>query len=262
MTEILHLQAVMFVRSIKNLTESQLWVSLCGALYGLSLVYACDASSVSSGLFLFYFFSIFSSYRLSLVLMQDKIPLHTVLYILLPQLYCVAYMYSHYTERSDWMIWAATAVLAGLYNFTILNFKLRSVPFLKAFYIGLIWALFFSIQIPVAFRFNTFLFTFLVISAMVVCFDIRDVDEDTFPTIANTAGIPIAKFTAILLLCLSLFLLPDAWSVFPFFIFVALNVLYTLFSSKDRSREYYSFWMEGTLALPFLIQIVLRIFAL
>ena len=100
---------------------------------------------------------------------------------------------------------AAITILGILYNWKISPIKIRSIPFIKALYVGLVWALVISWMLPQTFLYRVFVLVFLLISALVLLSDIRDQNRDHVSTFANTLGIRNTQLLIYCFLAISLF---------------------------------------------------------
>lgn len=159
--------------------------------------------------------------------------------------------------------WLVIVVLGLLYNSKFLENFVRKIPLLKVFYVGLTWALINSWLILPDFHWPIFLISWLFITALVLPFDIRDMNEDEVVTFPKIIGVQNTKFIAYLLIFLSCvlaaFYLKFEFSLaFLLTSAVAFSLIY--FSENRRPDFYFSFWVELCSALPFLFLILLKYF--
>lgn len=164
------------------------------------------------------------------------------------------------------------AILYSLkFNFLGKEISLKSTSFLKVFLIAFVWA-YITVILPVLeagftfsmFPFLLFLKRFLLIAALAIPFDIRDVEEDTLKkinTIPVVFGIPFAKKIALLLLSLFLVLSisgKDFFASLPGVLFATVFIL----CEKKKGDYYYSFFGDGILIFYSIFFIGIEMFPL
>lgn len=159
--------------------------------------------------------------------------------------------------------WLTIVILGLLYNSFFLEKFIRKIPLLKVFYVGLTWALINSWLILEQFNFPIFIISWLFISALVLPFDIRDMNEDQVITFPKLIGIQKTKYLAyflVFLACiLSIFFLKFEFSLA--FFFTTISTFTLIYFSENRNREsYFSFWVELCSGLPLLFLILLKYF--
>ncbi len=152
--------------------------------------------------------------------------------------------------------WAVICGLGLLYNSSFLSKTIRQIPFLKIFYVGLVWALvnawlsFHTFDLPI------FIISFLYITALVLPFDIRDINSDNMVTFPKIIGI---KSTKILACCMMLFSAALAVGflksdfALAFCISTAFAMLLTCFAKPSLNDLYFSFGLELCTGLPLII---------
>ena len=149
--------------------------------------------------------------------------------------------------------------IALLYAVNVFSKSLRDIPFIKIILIALSWAAV-TVLIPAylnqVFLVNAvwvlFILNFTYIFALVIPFDIRDLDfdEPDKKTIPQLLGIKTAKYTAIILLIicgvLSFGLLKEAIFLLPVYTVSAA----TLFQVNVKRNEFfYAFGIDGLILL-------------
>lgn len=172
----------------------------------------------------------------------------------------LVYFFGWYT----WGKWLLIVALGLLYNSQFLPTSMRTIPLVKAFVVGVIWALMCSwLFLP---QWNSAYFTgvFLLVSAQVIPFDIRDYAMDTVATLPNTLGINRAKIIGYFLLLASgysihLALLPAQQFAWWSCILVSLLGLWA--ATPRRSPLYFSLFIESVLTLPIVVQLLLKAYA-
>ena len=155
----------------------------------------------------------------------------------------------------------ALATFFYIVPFRIDNKNLRSIASLKLFLIAITWAgttvlfplfqndLFINSEVMII-----FLQRFLFIFALIIPFDIRDiqVDHNQLKTIPQIFGVIRSKIISgialILFLMLEFLKMPSEKSeVYDMVLLALISFLWVLFSKEDQSRYYTTFWIE---ALP------------
>ena len=164
------------------------------------------------------------------------------------------------------------AVFSALYPF-----GLREVPRLKIYIISLIWSIstviLLAVENQVLFNWNLlaiFFGRFCFVFAITIPFDVRDVDRDNkeLLTIPQLIGIKKSKLLSVLILMF--FELIVIWQYLNEYIFLyqLLSVIFSCFvatffiakTTLDKSRFYYSFWIEGLSFLLFIGLLIANVF--
>lgn len=151
--------------------------------------------------------------------------------------------------------WAIIVFLGLLYNSFFLEKFIRKIPLLKVFYVGLTWALINSWLILPDFNWPIFLISWLFISALVLPFDIRDMNSDEIITFPILIGVQNTKLLAYLLIfisgLLSFFCLDIEFGI-CFFVTIIITFILIYFSENENQESYFSFWVESCSGLPLL----------
>lgn len=243
------------------LVRNQIWVALCGTLYAFFLMDTPQDFWGKCSLFLFIFSQLFFSYRWVTLNQLDKT--HLYQFLVYGVLSGILLYFGNWTSQIDILSLLACGILSALYHPPIFKDKaLRNIPFLKVFYVGLVWALFMNAF--EVFIWERFLSVFFFITALIITFDIRDIHTDRFPTFANTYGSNAAKGISLLLLAAS-----GIWGSYVFshgenisnWLCLCISVLLVFAAHSKRPKLYYGFWMEACMALPFLFQQIISTFA-
>ena len=157
-----------------------------------------------------------------------------------------------------------------LFKIGNVEFSFRNYPSIKIFSIAIAWAgisVFFPLyEAKISFSFDVyleFLQRFSLLFAIIIPFDIRDINSDAInlKTIPQVFGVKKSKLIGFSLLIVALFLevLKQPTNINEFFIFITvliITALFLVFSTKKRSRYYASFWVES-IPIIWLILIVL-----
>lgn len=159
--------------------------------------------------------------------------------------------------------WLVIVILGLLYNSFFLENYIRKIPLLKVFYVGLVWALVNSwLSFP---EFNTPIFwtSFLFVTALVLPFDIRDMNNDDVITFPKLIGVQNTKYLAYFLCfsaCLiSVFYLKPQFA-FAFYLTSVFTFVFIYFSENSNRDSYFSFGVESCSGLPLLILLLLKYF--
>ncbi|MPS72020.1 MAG: hypothetical protein E2590_02615 [Chryseobacterium sp.] len=151
--------------------------------------------------------------------------------------------------------WAIIVILGLLYNSFFLEKFIRKIPLLKVFYVGLTWALINSWLILPEFDYPIFLISWLFISALVLPFDIRDMNNDDVVTFPILIGVQKTKFLAYLLVFISgllgVFYLDLEFEIY-FILTIIITFILIYFSENSNQESYFSFWVESCSGLPLL----------
>lgn len=165
----------------------------------------------------------------------------------------VLIIHNHNIERL--YKWLVIVVLGLLYNSFFLENYIRKIPLLKVFYVGLVWALVNSwLSFP---EFNPPIFwtSFLFVTALVLPFDIRDMNDDKMITFPKLIGVQNTKYLSYILvfasLVIALFYLKPEYSA-AFFITSIFTFILVYFSENSNQDSYFAFWVESCSGLPLL----------
>ena len=174
-----------------------------------------------------------------------------------------AYLIIHNHNEIRLIKWAIIVVLGLLYNSFFLDVYIRKIPFLKVFYVGLVWALVNCWLTLPEFNLPIFLISFFFITALVLPFDIRDMKSDTVETFPKLIGVQNTKCIAYLLVFLSTILSAyylDHRAALAFFLSGIITYILIYFSENRRNDAYFSFGVETCSALPFLFLGIMKYF--
>lgn len=161
-------------------------------------------------------------------------------------------------EKNEYLFyrWLLICGLGILYDSVFLQkLNLRKIPFLKIFYVALVWALINGWLVSPTFYWGSFWITLLFITALLLPYDIRDMNRDrgrvvTFPL---RFGILKTKMLAVVLLLLASGLMYHYFTEI-YFIAFALTLVITsiliLFTKQNYRDFYFSFWLETCSGLP------------
>ena len=159
--------------------------------------------------------------------------------------------------------WFLIVILGLLYNTSFLENYIRKIPLLKVFYVGLTWALINSWLIVPEFKPEIFFISLFFITALVLPFDIRDMQDDEVITFPILIGVEKTKFLAYLLvffsLLIAIFTLKFNFAS-AFFLTCAITFLFIYFSENQKPDAYFSFGVEACSGLPLLFLILMKYF--
>lgn len=235
----------------KIVVDSQFYVSLMGTL--LATFFMLEAHTFRFPTFFLIFITYFSGYLYTKYQNTRLFPKILLLNVLAGAVCVVLIIHNHNTDRL--LKWFCIVALGLLYNSSFLSAPVRKFPLLKVFYVGLVWGLvnaWLSLpQLRVPFFWTSFLF----ITALVLPFDIRDMDTDDVVTFPKLIGVRNTKLLALLLLSLAAgvaygYLRPPFGPAFA--VAAGVAAIGVFLAQKNRPDAYYSFWIESCSALPLL----------
>lgn len=159
--------------------------------------------------------------------------------------------------------WLCIVALGLLYNSFFLDNYIRKIPLLKVFYVGFTWALVNSWLILPDFHPGIFIVSLLFVTALVLPFDIRDMNHDDVVTFPRLIGVQKTKYLASLMLTagavISIFTLPTEFAA-AFVITNVISMIFVYFSENTNKDAYFSFGVESCSAMPLLITILMKYF--
>ncbi|MCL1666084.1 hypothetical protein M2T78_17610 [Elizabethkingia ursingii] len=194
--------------------------------------------------------------------MTKKLFGYVLLFNAITFIFCVTVIiHRHHPESL--IKWLLIIILGFLYNSQFLNTFIRKIPFIKIFHVALVWALVNSWLIMPVIQWDVFFITFLLVSGLILPFDIRDMQYDTVTTFPQIIGIQNTKYLAYLLLFFSSLI--AVFSLQPefalcYFLSVVIGFILIYFAQPSRSDAYYSFGVETISGLPFLFHLLLKLF--
>ncbi len=243
----------------KSVIDSQLYVSLTGTLF--SVFFMLEQNTFRYPTVFFIFITYFSGY---LYTKYQKTRHFSKILILnvIAGIVC-AFLIIHNHNGIRLIKWFIIVVLGLLYNSFFLDTYIRKIPLLKVFYVGLVWALMNCWLTLPEFNFPIFFISFFYITALVLPFDIRDMNVDTVKTFPTIIGVQNTKYLAYGLVSisnlLSVFYLDLPYST-AFFLSGTVTYILIYFSENKRSDSYFSFGVETCSALPFLFSVIMKYF--
>ncbi|CAD7797265.1 hypothetical protein CHRY9390_00138 [Chryseobacterium aquaeductus] len=245
----------------KYVIDSQLYVSLMGTFFAIFFMLEQNTFRFPSVFLIFITY--FSGYLYTKYQKTKHFYKIFVLNVFAGIISAVLIIFNHNEIRL--IKWFVIVILGLLYNSFFLETYIRKIPFLKVFYVGLVWALVNCWLTLPEFNFPIFFISFFFVTALVLPFDIRDMKSDTVETFPKLIGVQNTKYFAYLLVfvacILAIFYLKISYSLSFFFatIFTFILIYFSKHSNKD---SYYSFWVESCSGLPFLLLILYEKFYL
>lgn len=193
--------------------------------------------------------------------------------ILLNAISIVVLIYFAFQIRFQALVLLSPFVLAAIFYVVPLSLSiknLRSVASLKLFLIAITCAgvtvLFPLIENSIQFSFDVwilFIQRFLLIIAITIPFDIRDVhiDSPDLRTLPQTIGIKkskiIGSFSLLIFFALGFLIIPiDKTTVLITFLVSLVSFLFLIFSSSNQGKYYSSFWVESIPIYWFILVVV------
>ncbi len=263
---------------LASLVRSNLWVAFCAFLLSIQqLIFFSENYYIS----FFVFFSVLVSYNFQRLYTLYKFPFlvqfnrwkwisenKKIIYSLgtLSLMICLVLFFIFNWKCKLTIIFTSTIAFFYVLIPRLLPNGFRAIPFLKAGFVALSWALvmvllpYFSAESK--FQTNVLLHVaemFLFIYSITQPFDIRDLEVDkktnikTLPMIiGNKNSNLLCLFTLLLSLVISFFIYEKVY-----FIGIALSAVYTtfliIFSTPRKGEFYYSFFLESTMLVRVLL---------
>jgi hypothetical protein len=153
------------------------------------------------------------------------------------------------------------------------HFRLRDIGILKPVFVAFVWACV-GVVLPLVahgvIARNAWLLAahcFLFFTAITIPFDIRDMKFDRrdlkFPTLAEMAGLQVAKAVSLLVLLLSAaifgWLFPQHAAATGLWYVITGWLIYN--TRNDSSEYHYTFWLDGTIVAGYFILLINNCFA-
>ncbi|MBV8328277.1 hypothetical protein [Chryseobacterium sp.] len=243
----------------KTVIDSQLYVSLMGTLF--AVFFMKEQNTFRFPTILLIFITYFSGY-LYTKYQYTKYFLRIVVLNAIAGIIC-AFLIIHNHNEIRLLKWFIIVVLGLLYNSFFLDVYIRKIPLLKVFYVGLVWALVNCWLTLPEFDIPIFLISFFFITALVLPFDIRDMNNDTVKTFPMLIGVQNTKYIAYALVFISsliaVFYLKPLYAI-SFFLSSIITYIFIYFSENKRDDLYFSFGVETCSALPFLFLLIMEYF--
>ncbi|GEN68570.1 hypothetical protein [Chryseobacterium rhizosphaerae] len=243
----------------KTFIDSQIYVSLMGTLFAVFFVK--EQSTCRLPTILLIFITYFSGY-LYTKYQYTKHFLKILVLNAVAGIVC-AFLIIHNHNEVRLLKWFIIVVLGLLYNSFFLDVYIRKIPLLKVFYVGLVWALVNCWLTLPEFDIPIFLISFFFITALVLPFDIRDMNSDTVKTFPMLIGVQNTKYIAYALVFIStllgVFYLKPLYAA-AFFLSGIFTYIFIYFADNKRDDAYFSFGVETCSALPFLFLLIMEYF--
>lgn len=243
----------------KSVIDSQLYVSLMGTVFAVFFMIEQNTFRFPSVLLIFITY--FSGYLYTKYQNTKYFYKILLLNIVTGIISAALIIFNHNEIRL--VKWFVIVVLGLLYNSFFLETYIRKIPLLKVFYVGLVWALVNCWLTLPAFNFPIFFISFFFVTALVLPFDIRDMESDTVQTFPKLIGVQNTKYLAYIFVfvsaILSVFYLKVQFAICFFFTSIITFIL-IYFSESKRDDVYYSFGVETCSVLPFLFFIIMEYF--
>lgn len=243
----------------KYIIDSQLYVSLMGTLFAVFFMMEQNTFRFPSVFLIFITY--FSGY-LYTKYQYTRYFFKIVVLNAITGIIC-AFLIIHNHNEIRLLKWFVIVVLGLLYNSFFLDVYIRRIPLLKVFYVGLVWALMNCWLTLPEFSLPIFLISFFFITALVLPFDIRDMEVDTVKTFPQIIGVQNTKYIAYVLVFIScliaVFYLKPLYAG-VFFLSGAVSYFFIYFAENKRDDAYFSFGVETCSALPFLFLLIMEYF--
>ncbi|GEJ47674.1 hypothetical protein [Chryseobacterium sp. ON_d1] len=243
----------------KTVIDSQMYVSLMGTLF--AVFFMKEQNTFRFPTVLLIFITYFSGY-LYTKYQYTKHFFKIVVVNAVAGIVC-AFLIIHNHNEIRLLKWFIIVVLGLLYNSFFLDVYIRKIPLLKVFYVGLVWALVNCWLTLPEFSIPIFMISFFFITALVLPFDIRDMNSDTVKTFPMLIGVQNTKYIAYILVFISSIistLYLELHYALSFFITSIITYILIYFSENKRDDAYFSFGVETCSALPFLFLVIMEYF--
>ncbi|PKF73892.1 hypothetical protein [Chryseobacterium sp. PMSZPI] len=243
----------------KSVIDSQIYVSLMGTLF--AVFFMKEQNTFRFPTVLFIFITYFSGYLYT----KYQYTRHFFKILILNAVAGVicALLIIHNHNEIRLLKWFIIVVLGLLYNSFFLDVYIRKIPLLKVFYVGLVWALVNCWLTLPEFNLPIFLISFFFITALVLPFDIRDMNSDMVKTFPMLIGVQNTKYIAYALVLMSsligIFHLKPLYAG-SFFLSSIITYIFIYFAENKRDDSYFSFGVETCSALPFLFLLIMEYF--
>ncbi|KMQ61818.1 hypothetical protein ACM40_05675 [Chryseobacterium sp. BLS98] len=243
----------------KTVIDSQIYVSVMGTLF--AVFFMKEQNTFRFPTVLLIFITYFSGYLYT----KYQYTRHFLKILVLNAVAGIicAFLIIHNHNEIRLLKWFIIVVLGLLYNSFFLDVYIRKIPLLKVFYVGLVWALVNCWLTLPEFSLPIFMISFFFITALVLPFDIRDMESDTVQTFPKLIGVQNTKYAAYLLVFVSMliavFYLKPVYDT-AFFLSGIITFILIYFSENKRDDTYFSFWVETCSALPFLFLLIMEYF--
>lgn len=240
----------------KYIINSQIYVSLMGTLFAVFFMF--EQNIIKTPTIALIFITYFSGYIYTKYQGSGKIFNKVLAFNVICGIISAALIiYNHNDGRL--VKWLIIVVLGLLYDSKFLKYFVREIPLFKIFYVGLTWALINSWLILPHFNSEIFWISWIFITALVLPFDIRDMQSDTIVTFPRLIGIQNTKYLAygliFIALLISIFCLKSIFSL-AFFLTSIVTFVMIYFSESSNRDSYFSFWVESCSGLPMLFLIL------
>lgn len=243
----------------KIVIDSQIYVSLMGTLF--AVFFMKEQNTFRFPTILLIFITYFSGYLYT----KYQYTRHFFKILVLNAITGIvcAFLIIHNHNEIRLLKWFIIVLLGLLYNSFFLDIYIRKIPLLKVFYVGLVWALVNCWLTLPEFSLPIFLISFFYITALVLPFDIRDMNSDTVKTFPMMIGVQNTKYIAYSLVFIScligVFHLKTPYAT-AFFLSSLVSYIFIYFSENKRDDAYFSFGVETCSALPFLFLLIMEYF--
>lgn len=243
----------------KYVVDSQFFVSLCGTLF--AVFFMMEQQIVRYPTILLIFITFWSGYLYTKYQHSKNFTKILVINVMTGIFSALLIFLNHIEIRL--LKWLVIVILGLLYNSKFLENFIRKIPLLKVFYVGLTWALINSWLILPEFHLSIFLISWLFITALVLPFDIRDMNNDEVVTFPKLIGVQNTKYFAYFLIfaanLLAIHYLKSEFAL-AFTFTSAFTFFLIYFSNNSNKDSYFSFWVELCSALPFLVLVLIENF--
>ena len=243
----------------KYVVDTEFFVSLCGTLF--AIFFMLEQEILRWPTVFLIFITFWSGYLYTKFQYSKHLQKILIFNVLTGVISSILIYLNHNEIRL--IKWLFIVVLGLLYNSFFLEKFVRKIPLLKIFYVGLIWALINSWLILPEIHWPVFFISWFFITALVLPFDIRDMNDDNVVTFPRIIGVQKTKYLAYFLVFISnisaIYFLKMQYAA-AFTLTSVITFLLIYFSETSNKNTYFSVWIELCSALPFFFLILLKYF--
>ena len=234
----------------KYMINSQLFVSLMGTFFAVFFMY--EQNIIKTPTIALIFITYFSGYLYTKYQNSGKLFYRILIFNVISAIISAGLIiYNHNDGRL--IKWLIIVLIGLLYDSKFLKYFIRNIPLFKIFYVGLTWALINSWLILPHFHPGIFWISWLFITALVLPFDIRDMNSDAIVTFPRLIGVQKTKYLAYVMVFISLMLaisyLKTEYS-FAYFLTTLCTFVLIYYAENSNKDSYFSFWVESCSGMP------------
>lgn len=237
----------------KYVVDSQIYVSIMGSM--LAAFFLLEQNTFRLPKLYLIFLTFFSGYLYTKYQNQGRLFNKILIFNFVTGIICVFLIIKNHNQQIL-LRWLLIVFLGLLYNSQFLETTIRKIPFIKIFYVGIVWALCFGFLGVKEVKWEIVSFSFFFISALVLPFDIRDMNHDQVTTFPKIIGVKNTKILAFLLITVANIISITCFKIETRWILLITSIISCIliyFANDKRPDSYFSFWIETCSAIPLLL---------